>query len=149
MSAREPDVVRVEHPVRGAGARAAKRWALALAGLWVLPRRLAFAATRPWFGDDRAFLAASESIARIPGMRGVYCRQAFYARTLARCGRDVYFGWQSVFSMRAAHLIGPPRRDGVDESRHRAALSAGRDRRLDGMRRSGAHRLDRARCHAG
>jgi acetyltransferase-like isoleucine patch superfamily enzyme len=26
-------------------------------------------------------------------------RQAFYRRTLARCGRDVYFGWQSVFSM--------------------------------------------------
>ena len=32
-------------------------------------------------------------------MRGVYLRQAFYRRTLAHCGRDVYFGWQSVFSM--------------------------------------------------
>ncbi len=42
---------------------------------------------------------ASESIARIPGLRGVYMRQAFYRKTLAACGRDVYLGWSSVFSM--------------------------------------------------
>ncbi len=42
---------------------------------------------------------ASESIAMIPGLRGVYMRQAFYRKTLDACGRDVYLGWNSVFSM--------------------------------------------------
>lgn len=52
----------------------------------------------------RAFSGASESIAKIPGMRGVYSRQAFYRRTLQACGLDCYFGWNSVFSMREAQL---------------------------------------------
>ncbi|MEZ6135221.1 MAG: acyltransferase [Pirellulaceae bacterium] len=50
----------------------------------------------------RALTPASESIAKIPGFRGVYSRQAFYRFTLAACGRDVYIGWNSVFSMAEA-----------------------------------------------
>lgn len=61
-----------------------------------------------WIGERllgaRAFSSASESIARIPGLRGVYQRQAFYRRTLQHCGQDVYFGWHSVFSMRQARV---------------------------------------------
>lgn len=53
---------------------------------------------------SRAFSAASESIARVPGMRGVYFRQAFYRRTLSHCGQDTYFGWMSVFSMTEAKV---------------------------------------------
>ncbi|EMI56912.1 acyltransferase [Rhodopirellula sallentina] len=45
---------------------------------------------------------ASESIAKIPGKRGVFSRQAFYRFTLSKCGRDVYIGWSSVFSMAEA-----------------------------------------------
>lgn len=56
------------------------------------------------FLGGRAFSAASESIARIPGLRGVYSRQAFYSRTLEHCGADVYFGWLSVFSMTEARI---------------------------------------------
>ena len=56
------------------------------------------------FLGRRAFGAASESIASVPGLRGVYLRQAFYRRTLAQCGEDVYFGWQSVFSMPEARV---------------------------------------------
>jgi acetyltransferase-like isoleucine patch superfamily enzyme len=37
-------------------------------------------------------------------MRGVYSRQAFYHATLAGCGQDSYFGWQSVFSMTVARI---------------------------------------------
>ena len=70
----------------------------ATALLWVSPWLLAYRVARRLVERDRAFLAASESLARVPGTRGVYCRQAFYRRTLARCGRDVYFGWLSTFS---------------------------------------------------
>jgi acetyltransferase-like isoleucine patch superfamily enzyme len=55
-----------------------------------------------WGG--RAFHAASESIARVPGLRGVYLRHAFYRCTLTRCGQDCHFGWLSVFSMTAARV---------------------------------------------
>ncbi len=48
--------------------------------------------------------SASESIAMIPGLRGVYMRQAFYRKTLDACGRDVYLGWNTVFSMREARV---------------------------------------------
>jgi acetyltransferase-like isoleucine patch superfamily enzyme len=69
----------------------------------ILPRLLAFRIAVAALGP-RAFSAASESIARIPGMRGVFSRQAFYRSTLARCGQDVYFGWMSVFSMTEARV---------------------------------------------
>ena len=98
------DVVTVAHPERGPLAMACKRGIQALALLWVSPRLIAYSLARGLWGEDRAFLAASESISRIPGMRGVYCRQAFYRRTLERCGRDVYFGWHSVFSMPRARV---------------------------------------------
>ena len=69
----------------------------------VLPRLFFYSIGQRILGQ-RAFSAASESIARIPGLRGVYCRQAFFNRTLAACGADCYFGWNSVFSMREARL---------------------------------------------
>jgi acetyltransferase-like isoleucine patch superfamily enzyme len=71
--------------------------------LLVLPRLVSFWSARRLLGP-RAFSAASESIARAPGLRGVYLRQAFYGATLARCGRDVYFGWMSAFSMTEAEV---------------------------------------------
>jgi acetyltransferase-like isoleucine patch superfamily enzyme len=37
-------------------------------------------------------------------VRGVYLRQIFYRQTLAECGRDIYFGWQSVFSKPSARI---------------------------------------------
>jgi len=69
----------------------------------VFPRLLSYTTARAILGS-RAFGAASESIARIPGLRGVYSRQAFYHRTLSHCGADVYFGWMSVFSMTEASV---------------------------------------------
>lgn len=45
-----------------------------------------------------------ESIARVPGLRGVYLRRAFYRCVLAECGHDVYFGWCSVLSMTEARV---------------------------------------------
>ena len=68
-----------------------------------LPRLVTYRIARAVLGR-RAFSAASEAIARVPGMRGVYARQAFYRRTLDFCGGDIYFGWLSVFSMPEARV---------------------------------------------
>jgi acetyltransferase-like isoleucine patch superfamily enzyme len=81
----------------------AKRCLQAAFALVVLPRLACYAIARTVLGR-RAFGASSESIARIPGQRGVYARQAFYRRALAHCGQDVYFGWMSVFSMHEARV---------------------------------------------
>lgn len=81
----------------------AKRLVQFLFVLWTLPRWMAYRIGCALLGR-RAFSAASESIARVPGTRGVFARQAFYRRTLAQCGEDVYFGWMSVFSMTEAQV---------------------------------------------
>jgi len=88
-------------PQRSSGAMFAKRCVQAVFGLLGLPRYLCYVVAAGTLGP-RAFLASSESIARISGLRGVYSRQAFYRRTLTACGDDVYFGWLSVFSMTEA-----------------------------------------------
>lgn len=80
-----------------------KRFVQALFSCRIAPRWLAYRLGRALMGS-RAFVSASESIARWPGMRGVYARQAFYRRTLEHCGQDVYFGWSSVFSMTEARV---------------------------------------------
>lgn len=103
-AASRPDLVVDTNPERSGLAMAAKRTIQFVFLACVAPRLLAFHLGRLIWGRDRAFLAASESIGRIPGMRGVYARQAFYSRTLARCGKDVYFGWQSVFAMTVAEV---------------------------------------------
>jgi acetyltransferase-like isoleucine patch superfamily enzyme len=98
-----PPVVRVEPPDRGQAFVVVKRALQAAFSLLVWPRFACYRLARGMLGP-RAFGGASESIARVPGMRGVYLRQAFYRRTLQRCGQDCYFGWMSVFSMTEAYL---------------------------------------------
>ena len=99
-----PAIVRVDQPARSSAFMAAKRLVQGLFLLLATPRLLTYALARRVVGERRAFGAASESIARIPGIRGVYVRQAFYRRLLASCGQDCYFGWNSVFSMPEAQL---------------------------------------------
>ncbi len=96
-------VVRVKPPVRSGGFMLAKRCVQAGCILLTGPRLVSYWLGRQLIGR-RAFSAASESISRIPGSRGVYLRQAFYRRTLSHCGQDVYFGWLSVFSMTEARV---------------------------------------------
>ncbi|MEM9347946.1 MAG: acyltransferase [Planctomycetota bacterium] len=40
----------------------------------------------------------SESAAHIPGLRGLYVRQALYQRLLLQCGTGVHFGYQTLLS---------------------------------------------------
>ena len=72
--------------------------------LWVLPRLLFYWLNARVWGRNRAFLAASESISRVPGQRGVFTRQAFYRSTLDACGRDIYFGFSTLLSMSEARV---------------------------------------------
>ena len=62
--------------------------------------RLACAA----MGPDRAFIAASERVARKPGYRGIHLRQAYYRHVLDHLGRDVHFGFMTVLSKAAARI---------------------------------------------
>lgn len=99
-----PAQVVVAVPQRGALAMAVKRLLETLFLGLTLPRLLFFHLNRLVWGRDRAFQAASESISRIPGERGVYMRQAFYGQTLDRCGRDCGFSFGCLYSMTAARL---------------------------------------------
>lgn len=69
-----------------------------------LPILIGYAVCRPVLGEMRAFAAASERVALIPGFLGVYARQRFYQTLLPSVGVNVYFGFMSVFSKRAATL---------------------------------------------
>lgn len=97
------DVVRVGVPERGRVALGVKRFLQACFGVLALRRLFVYWTLRRCLGR-RAFLAAAESVGRVPGLRGVYLRQAFYRRTLERCGQDVHIGWSTVFSMPEARL---------------------------------------------
>ncbi len=68
-----------------------------------MPRLVCYLVAKRLIGV-RALTSSSESIARVPGLRGVYLRQAFYRQVLEQCGRDVYLGWGSVFSMQEAKV---------------------------------------------
>jgi acetyltransferase-like isoleucine patch superfamily enzyme len=49
-------------------------------------------------GQPRAFSMASERIARLPGVLGIYARQWFYRVFLSSVGEDVHFGFMSLLS---------------------------------------------------
>lgn len=98
------DHVVVAHPQRSPLAMICKRLVQTAFLGWVAPRLLIYWVNQWLWSKDKAYLSASEGIALVPGARGVYSRQAFYRATLAQCGRDVYFGWLSVFSMPAASV---------------------------------------------
>ena len=95
--------IRIAPPPRGRVAMLAKRLVQAVFLLVVLPRLCCYWLCRAVVGRE-AFGASSESVARIPGRRGVYLRQAFYRQTLSSCGQDAYFGWLSAFSMPEAEV---------------------------------------------
>jgi len=77
---------------------ALKRLAQLLGTIGAVRFRLHYALLRRLVGEAQALSSVSESIAGRPGMMGVYQRQAFYHATLAAVGRDVHFGYQTLFS---------------------------------------------------
>ncbi len=73
-----------------------------LGTFWMLPHLSFYLLAVPMLGRQRAFAGASERIAKVPGLLGVYTRYAFYRLTLHHVGRDVYFGFMSVLSKPSA-----------------------------------------------
>lgn len=69
-----------------------------------LPYHVGHMLDRAAMGADGGFILASERIAKRPGQLGIYMRQAFYRRTLASVGDDVFFGFMALFSKRGAKL---------------------------------------------
>lgn len=79
--------------------------AMKLLGLLrALPHYAAYRLVAAPLGRPRALMDASERIARVPGLWGIYTRQAFYTLALKRVGRDVHFGFMSLFSKPGAEL---------------------------------------------
>lgn len=100
MSTEVKEILPVE---RNSWQRRLKSLVLFLVSVWVLPRLVSYSWMRLLIGDS-AFLGASESIARVPGYRGQYQRFVFCKWLLRSCGKDVFIGWGTVFSMREASL---------------------------------------------
>jgi len=69
-----------------------------------MPCLLRFAVLRRFVGEERAMSLVSERAARCPGLSGLYLRQALYHRLLARMGRDIHFGYQTLLSKPAAKI---------------------------------------------
>jgi virginiamycin A acetyltransferase len=63
----------------------AKSTARALATIVIVPRVIAFRVFALILGGDRAFESAVQAIARMPGVRGQYLRNAFLRRAIRRC----------------------------------------------------------------
>ena len=100
---KERDSETITRPAARDASKQIKRCIQACFVLLALPRLMAYFISKRLIGE-RAITSASESIARVPGLRGVYLRQAFYRFVLKSCGRDVYLGWNSVFSMTEAKV---------------------------------------------
>jgi acetyltransferase-like isoleucine patch superfamily enzyme len=83
-------------------------WLKQIAGLIgllrALPQVWRYRAARRVMGETRAFPAASERVAAIPGYVGLYTRRAFYRHVLEHVGQDTYLGFMTVFSKPQARI---------------------------------------------
>jgi acetyltransferase-like isoleucine patch superfamily enzyme len=104
MTDSRSDLVVVEPKRRSAAAILIKRVLQFMFLFLCLPWFLAFGIGRLIWGRSRSFQLTAEYLAVVPGMIGVYLRQAFFERTLSRCGPDCYFGWLSTPSMAQAEF---------------------------------------------
>jgi acetyltransferase-like isoleucine patch superfamily enzyme len=92
--------------------KGAKTLALWLATVVIAPRYVAWLVMSHLVGPDRALMSASQSLARIPGLRGRYLRVAFLRLVLERCHDSACVEFGTVFSQCGARLganvyIGP------------------------------------------
>jgi acetyltransferase-like isoleucine patch superfamily enzyme len=70
----------------------------------VLPRIVSFRIAKTIIGSDRALEGATQSLARIPGVRGQYLRRAFLSQAIERCHDTAAICWGTTFS-KAGSLI--------------------------------------------
>ena len=84
--------------------RKLKSCAIFLGLLRALPALLTYKVGKLFVDKNRAFSLATENVAKIPGMIGIYARYAFYKQTLAHVGKDVCFGFMSTISKTETHI---------------------------------------------
>jgi virginiamycin A acetyltransferase len=101
-----------------------------LAYLVVLPRIAAFTISKRLVGADRALEASTQSLARVPGLRGQYLRRAFLNSAISRCAPTAAICWGTVFSKAGAVIdenvyIGPGCHIGLAHLERDVLLAAG------------------------
>lgn len=88
---------------RPSSARAAAKAALhALAIVAVLPWLVCYRLGAAVLGRDRALEGATQALACLPGLTGVFLRRAFLTRVLARCDRSAEVSFGTLFSQAGA-----------------------------------------------
>jgi acetyltransferase-like isoleucine patch superfamily enzyme len=76
----------------------------AAALLAVLPRIVALRIASAFIGGDRALESSSQSVARVPGIRGQYMRRAFLSSAGVTCHASATVCFGTLFSKRGAVL---------------------------------------------
>ena len=77
----------------------------AVATVAVLPWLLSYWLGAAVLGKNRALEGATQALAPLPGLTGVYLRRAFLCRVLAGCDRSAEIGFGTLFSQ-AGTVIG-------------------------------------------
>jgi virginiamycin A acetyltransferase len=80
----------------------AKRLLAGLALVAVSPRIVSFRLCAVVLGSDRALESSTQSLARIPGVRGQYLRSAFLRHALRHCHRTATICYGTLFSKAGA-----------------------------------------------
>lgn len=92
-------------PATRSGPKAAvKLIAHAAALVCALPWLVLYRVSALVVGKDRALEGASQALAGLPGVPGVYVRRAFLTRVLARCDRSAEVHYGTLFSQTGAEL---------------------------------------------
>lgn len=85
--------------------KAAAKWAAHMAALVAaVPFLVAYRLSAVLVGRDRALEGATQALAGLPGIPGVYVRRAFLTRTLARCARSAEVHYGTLFSQAGAEI---------------------------------------------
>ncbi len=94
-----PPPTTVAAEAKPSGAKAAVKLGLhGLATVAVLPWLASYWIGSLVLGRNRALEGASQALALLPGVTGIYLRRAFLVRVLARCDRSAEIGFGTLFS---------------------------------------------------
>jgi virginiamycin A acetyltransferase len=107
-----------------------KRIVTAIASAAVFPRVVAFYVFAPIIGADRALEGSTQSLARVPGLRGQYLRRAFLPRVRVACHPTAAICYGTVFSKVGARIdedvyVGPRCHLGLVHIERDVLLAAG------------------------
>lgn len=94
----------MSEPTPSLAKAAVKRVLHGLATVAVLPWLICYWISSLLLGPDRALEGASQALAPLPGLTGVFLRRAFLTRVLARCHPTAEVSFGTLFSQTAAMI---------------------------------------------